>query len=166
MKHPNVERFNAALQDEGILLKHLSVSDYMKTMDLNKKVTSYLEGVAALTQTLIKEYNKNFNETSKSEEFKKAVEKKNEGKELTESEQKLLEVKPSVTLSNNILSGPIDFIDKLNAIRDIELKIENDLNYISDQKLFKSVVENASPQNQMILFEHLFKSEQTKSKKK
>lgn len=166
MKYLEAEKLNAALQDQGVLFKFLSVPDYMKGMDLIKKISIYLSDIAEKINTLIKEYNKEFVDKTKTDTYKKAIEKKTTDKELTSEEKELLDLRPAVDIRNHVLSGPTDFIDKVNAFREIELDLKNDLNFVSDQKIFKAMVENASPQNQAILFEYLFKNETKKKPSK
>lgn len=157
MKTFLAESLHNALSDHGLQIKNLSVDPYMKTIKLIKKLQSFLEERAEDIQTLVKEYNKDYTVIIKSKAFVDAQKKKEE--ELTPDEQELLKTKPAVVaLSAGRLSGPSDFIDKVNAINDRELKFKKDeLNYIGDGKIFKATVENASTNNQAILYDFLFK---------
>lgn len=157
MKATIAQDLHNALTEPNIQLKNLSVDPYMKTIRLIKKLALFLDERASDIQTLITEYNKEFNEKIKSQKFKDAAKKKEE--ELTAEETELLSIRPPVqALPNNMLSGPEDFIEKVNAINNRELKFKKDeLNYVGDGKVFKALAENVSPQHQTILYDHLFK---------
>lgn len=156
MKTNLAEQFSLAITDAGIQLKNLDVDSYMKTVKLMKKVSVLLDENAADIQTLIKEYNKEFLELIKSDNFKDAVKKKTEA--LTAEEVILLETRQPVTLNNGILTGPNDFVEKIQAIKNKELKLEKEeTNFISDAKIFKAFAENTSSNNQAVLFDTLFK---------
>lgn len=156
MKTHEAENLQAALTDRGLQLKDLSVDAYMKTIKLVKKINEFLEERATDINDLIKEYNKEFIERVKTTAYTEA--KKKEETQRTPEEVELLSINPVVTAVGNRLSGPPDFIEKVEAINTRELKLEKDeLNYIGDGKVFKTVVENASVTAQAVLYEYLFK---------
>jgi len=66
------------------------------------------------------------------------------------------QTEPVVKVDGGMMMGPTDFIEKVNALREQELTTK-ELNFLSDPEVFKSVVENAAPSNQLVLFQHLFK---------
>lgn len=157
MKTQPAESLHAALTDQNIQLKYLSVDLYMKTIKLIKKLSAFLDERAEDIQTLIKEYNKDFNEKVRSDKFKNLIKKSQD--ELTPEEKEFITVKPAVqTLGNNMLSGPVDFVEKVEAINNRELKFKKEeLNYISDSKTFKALAEQLPTEKQIILYEFLFK---------
>lgn len=156
MKTNEAENLQAALTDRGLQLKDLSVDVYMKTIKLVKKINEFLEERATDINDLIKEYNKEFIEKTKTTAYTEA--KKKEETQRTPEEVELLSINPVVTAVGNRLSGPPDFIEKVEAINARELKLKKDeLNYIGNGKVFKTVVENASVAAQAVLYEYLFK---------
>jgi len=66
------------------------------------------------------------------------------------------QAEPVVKVDGGMMTGPTDFIEKVNALREQELVVK-ELNFLSDPEVFKSVVENAAPSNQLTLFQYLFK---------
>lgn len=66
------------------------------------------------------------------------------------------QAEPVVKVDVGMMTGPTDFIEKVNSLREQELAVK-ELNFLSDPEVFKSVVENAAPSNQLVLFQHLFK---------
>lgn len=158
METKEVELLSKALNDPGVQLKHLKVEDYMSVLKLTNAVNDFLEKQGRDIEKLVADYNKDYNQLVRTPEYQAAKSKKLEKKEeLTEAETELLDKKPVVlTLPGGMLQGPFDFIDKVNKIREATLtKVPK--NFISDQKVFKAVVENASVENQRVLFEYLFK---------
>lgn len=157
LKTEEAENANIALKDPGVRLKFLAVDDYMKSIRLIKEVSTFIDGQVDSINTLVKEYNKDYLSLIASPEYKAAKEKKEKGeKELTVKEVELLETKPPVTSEFNRLRGPDDFIAKVNKIRESVLK-NVETNFVKDAKVFKQVTENTTSNNQLILFELLFK---------
>lgn len=156
MKTEKAELLQNAFKDKGLQLKHLGVSDYMTTLELTKSLFEFVKEQGDTIQSVINDYNKDYNEKVKSPEYKEALKKKASGETLSQEDTALLAVRPTVNnLPNNQVSGPFDFIDKINSIREKEFKTKK-LNYISDEKAFKAVVENASFESQSILHQYLF----------
>lgn len=157
METQQAESLQAAMTSESIQLKNLDVNDYMKAIKLIKKLSSFLDERTTDVQTLIKEYNKEYTEKTKSEKFKAAQKKEKEA--LTPEEQELLSIKPAVQVyERGLLSGPSDFVEKIESINKRKIKLEKaDLNFIKDSTVFKSVVENVPANQQVVLYEFLFK---------
>jgi hypothetical protein len=157
MKTQEVESLYKAVSDSNIQLKHLSVDDYMRSIKLTKRMSEFLQERTDDIQALIKEYNKEFEAFAKSAEVRDIAKKDKES--LTPEEQEILSRKaPVQVLPQGLLQGPEDFIDKVNAIHDREFKTKKDeLNFIKDSKVFKAVIENTTPSNQVVLYEFLFK---------
>ena len=165
MKYLEVEKLYMALQAENVMLKHLTAPDYLKVLQLTKKVSNYINGITENINSLIKEYNKTVIDRTKTQEFKDILKKKKEGKELTSDEQEEIEVDlPVKVLQNGTMTGPSDFIDKVCQIREEDLK-DIETNFLTDLKIFKAIAENATPETQIVLFEHLFKGESKKKNK-
>jgi hypothetical protein len=161
MQTLQAEKFYNALNDKGIELKHLSAEDYIKVLNVSKILSSFIVSVSENVSRLIQDYNKPFLELRKTPEYLTAAVKQKESRssELTDKEIELLEVAPVINLdSRGIATGPIDAIEKIQKIREVEVKFKKDeLNFVKDAKVFKQVVENASFESQTILFEYLLK---------
>jgi hypothetical protein len=157
MKTHEVENLQAAITDKGVSLKNLGVDEYMKTLRVTKKVSAFLDERTNLIQELVKEYNKEYQEKIKSPEFQALAKKKAD--ELTPEQVEFLSIQPPVQQAQvGTLSGPFDFVDKVERINKQTLDFKKDeLNFITDSKIFKAVVEGASVANQAVLYEYLFK---------
>lgn len=157
MKAIEAEILQSALTDPKIELKHLDVDAYMKTIKLVKRMSTFLAERASDIRSLINEYNKSFNELVKSEKYKLVLAKDKDS--LTTEEQELLNKKAPIQIDEKgFVVGPEDFIDKISAIQNRELKLKKEeLNFVKDAKIFKAVVENVSTGAQSALYEFLFK---------
>lgn len=157
MTTQEAESLQIALTDGGVNLKNLDVDSYMKTIRLSKKLSTFLQERTSDIQDLIKEYNKEYITKTKSKEFQAAREIKEEDR--SPEQKQLLTLKPVVQVQpNGVLYGPTDFIEKVEAINARELKTKKEeLNFISDSKIFKSVFDGATTNNQIVLYEFLFK---------
>ncbi len=154
----NYAHLNDALKDGGIQLKHLSTEDYLETMKLMRQLFNHFEEVTKDVQTTVNEYNKEYDDRVKkireAAGSKKTTKLKDE--ELSAEDKAFLETKPPVTINKGLLRGPLDFIEKVNKIQAREPK-KLKLNFLSDAETFKKVVENANSENQLVLYENLFK---------
>lgn len=157
MKTKEIEFLKDALSDKALQLKFFDVDDYIKFLDLSKKLSKVIEEQSSVVNALIEEYNKGSKEIIDSKPYKDALKKKESGQELTKEEEALLSTEFQVKVfTNGMVQGPTDFIEKINKIREKDYKIAP-LNFVKDKKVFKSVVENATPDKQVILFQHLLK---------
>ena len=127
MNLTQIEQLNSALLDEAILLKNLDLDAYMGIMTLKKTLKDAIDESVELQTALIQDYKKEAKEDS-----------------------------PPIKFENNMLSGPIDFIQKIKDMRNLERNI---LTNFIDKAAFKAAFENAKPENQTVLFEHLIKEE-------
>jgi hypothetical protein len=157
MKTPEAEQLNRALKDQGLQLKHLSIDSYMDSVKISKSVKEFLTNQAEIIQSLIDEYNKEYFEKVKSQEYKDAILKKESEQELTSEEKTLTELRPTVeVIEKGIVTGPQDFLAKIKQLREDELK-DVKVNFISDASSFKKATENATIDNQITLYKYLFK---------
>ena len=125
MNLTQIEQLNSALSDEAILLKNLDLDAYMGIMTLKKTLKDAIDESVELQTALIQDYKKEAKKDS-----------------------------PPIKFENNMLHGPIDFIQKIKDMRDLERDI---LTGFVDKAAFKAAFENAKSENQTILFEHLIK---------
>lgn len=154
MKFTKIEQLNISLKDEAILLKNLEFNDYLALMELKTQLSKIVEAHQEVSKNLIEEYNKPFVEERKSEAFKKVLTKKKEDR--TEEETVLLSAQPPVRqLDNGFITGPVDFIEKFNKLREKDHKVNTKI--LKDKESFKRTFENVTIEKQLILFETLLK---------